>query len=43
MKSHDLLYNGSNLIETILYLPKIDLLLVIYYLIYIIFLVNFSN
>ncbi len=40
MKSHDQSHDGSNLIGTISYLPKIELLLVIRYLIYLNFSVN---
>ena len=43
IKSHDLSNNGFYLIETISYLPKIDLLLIIYHLTYLTFLINFIN
>ncbi len=43
MKLHDQLHNGSNLIETILYLSKVDLSLIICHLAYLTFLVNLHN
>ena len=43
IKSHNRSYNGSNLIGTISYFPKIDLSLVIYHLTYLTFLVKFLN
>ena len=43
IKSHDQLYDGSNLIWTVLYPPNVDLLLVICHLTYLTFLVNLLN
>ncbi len=43
MKSYDLSRDRSNPIQTILYLPKVDLLLIIRHLIYLTFLVNFHT
>ena len=43
MRSYNQSRDRSNLIKTILYLPKIDLSLVIYYLTYQTFLVNLPN
>ncbi len=43
MKSYDQSRDGSNPIETISYLPKVDLLLVIRYLTYLIFSVNLQD
>lgn len=41
--SYDQLRDGSNLIKTILYLPKIGFLLANYHLTNLIFLINFHN
>ena len=43
MKLYDWSHDGFNLIETILYLSKFDLLLVIYHLTYLTFLINLTN
>ncbi len=43
MKSHDQSRDGSNLIEKISYLPKVNLSLVIHYLTYLIFLIKLLN
>ena len=43
MKSYDQSHNKSNLIRKILYLLKVDLLLVICYMTYLTFFINFSN
>ena len=43
MKLYNQLYDRSNLIQTILYLPKIDLYLVICYFTYLTFLINLIN
>ena len=43
MRSYDQLCDESNLMKIISYLLKVDLLLVIYHLTYLIFLVNLSN
>ena len=43
MKSHNQSCDGSNLVETILYLPKVDLFLLIFYLTYLTFFINFLN
>ena len=43
MKSYDESHDESNLIKTISYLPKIDFSLVIHYLTYLTFLINFTN
>ena len=43
MKSYIQSYNKSNIIRAILYLPRLDFSLVIHYLIYLTFLINFPN
>ena len=43
MRSHDQSRDGSNLIETILYFPKVDFLLIIHHRDYLTFLVNLPN
>ena len=43
IRSHNMTYDRSNLIETILSLSKIEFSLVIYYLTHLTFLLNLSN